>query len=240
VDFSSSELVRAWKSIIGQKSGGLGTVAFGLQLFCAGLAVSALGVLAPVGLVMSFFGMTCCLAAPRESRCLGLVRASLVCYLAALALVLILFLFTYFSDGKGPIATLVVFSSPLFMVAAQILFLIGVRRLAEYVGQPRLSSGARSVLVAGLCFWAFVIGAVSLNPFGPLLVPIFGIAALGSAAILLRYAYIIFKLSDVLRKAAFEHGENRGVRPGQPEHAATDPGRNADIEKLLQRHDELP
>jgi hypothetical protein len=41
---------------MGQKSGDLGTVAFGLQLVCAGSAVSALGVFLPLGLLVSFTG----------------------------------------------------------------------------------------------------------------------------------------------------------------------------------------
>jgi hypothetical protein len=95
-------------------------------------------------------------------------------------------------------------------VAAEVLFLIAVRRLAEYVGQPRLASAARSILMAGLCVPAFVIGFTllpwALNRLFPtsgpvaviqyvcshLLIFIFGIAWLALAVIEFRYAYIVF------------------------------------------------
>jgi hypothetical protein len=199
---------------MGQKSGGLATVARGLQLVCAGLAVSAVGVFLPLGLLLSFIGMTCCLAVPRKSRCLGLVRASLLCYLIALASVLILF--TYFRYDAGPIGSSVALSGPLFIVAAQILFLIAVRRLAEYVGQPRLAGAARSILIAGLCTLAFPIGlsflpralsrlfpatgpgALFLNPWGFLVHLVVVIAALATAVLLLVYAHLIYKLSKAV------------------------------------------
>jgi hypothetical protein len=185
----------------------------------------------------------------------GLVRASLLCSLIAFVLILV---FLTYSLHESSLGLPIIFLAPSLTVAAQVLFLIAVRRLAEYVGQPRLASAARSILMAGLYVAACVIGliflvqalsrlfratgpgAVFLNPWGFLFVPIYGIAILASAVIVLRYAYIVFKLSHELRKAAIEHGNNRGVRPDEAEHAGTKPGRNADIEKLLELYDELP
>jgi len=238
---------------------GLATVTRGLQFFCAGLVVLA-GALtvspgaAPFGIVLDFIGRSCCLAVPRKSRCLGLVRASILCSLIAVALILIIL--AYFKYDHGSIALSIVDLAASLTVAAEVLFLIAVRRLAEYVGQPRLASAARSILMAGLCFSAFVIGltflvralsrlfpatgpgALFLNPWGFLLIPILWISWFAAAVIVSIYAYIVFKLSHELRKAAIEYGDKRGARPDEAEHAGTKPGPNADIEKLLELYDE--
>jgi len=126
-----------------------------LQFFCAGLVVLAVGLIvplgaAPFGIVLDFIGRSCCLAVPRKSRCLGLVRASILCSLIAVALILIML--AYFKYDHGSIALSIVDLAASLTVAAHVLFLIAVRRLAEYVGQPRLASAARSILMAGLCF----------------------------------------------------------------------------------------
>jgi len=83
-------------------------------------------------------------------------------------------------------------------------------------------------------------GALFLNPWGLLLSSILRIAWFAAAAMVSIYAYIVFRLSHELRKAAIEYGDKRGARPDEAEHAGTKPGPNAGIEKLLELYDELP
>jgi hypothetical protein len=193
------------------------------------LAFLALDLVVPLGasllwILLDFIGRTCCLAVPRESRCLGLVRASLLCSWIDLALRWILPACLSYDNGS-----IAFWAGPL-PVAAQILFLISVRRVAEYVGQPRLASAARSILIAGPCAWVFVLPALPralsqfdhatgpgdsfLNPWGFLLLCIW-IASFALAVLTARYSYIIFKLSHELRKAAVGYDDNRGVRPDE-------------------------
>jgi hypothetical protein len=237
---------------MGQTSGNLRTVARGLQFVCAGLAVSVVGVLAPLALLLEFIGRACCLAVPRESRCLGLVRASLLCYLIDFAFSLIIL--GNFSDHAGPITRFIIFSTPVLGVAAEILFLIAVRRLAEYVGQPRLAGAARSILIAGLCILASTIGlfilpsalsqlfpargpgALFLSPWGSLVQLVLPIAAFAAAVLILIYAYIIYKLS----KAVIEYDDGRGISSDALEDAGSKPASNADIDSLLGFVYELP
>jgi hypothetical protein len=218
---------------MGPESSGLGTVTRGLQVFGAGLAFLALDLIVPLGasllwILLDFIGRTCCLAVPRKSRCLGLVRASLLCSWIDLALRWILP--ACLSYDNGSIASSIAFWAGPLPVAAQILFLIAVRRLAEYVGQPRLASAARSILIAGPCAWVFFLpvlpwalshfdhatgpGARFLNPWGFLLLCIW-ITSFALAVLTARYASIIFKLSYELRKAAVDYDDNRGVRPDE-------------------------
>jgi hypothetical protein len=197
------------------------------------LVFLAVDLIAPLGtsllwMLLDFIGRTYCLAVPRKSRCLGLVRASLLCSWIFLAVGLILP--ACFRYDNGSIASSLAFLAGPLNVAAQILFLIAVRRLAEYVGQPRLASAARSILIAGPCASVFGLpvlpwalsrfvpamgpGALFLNPWGFLLLCIW-IASFVSAVLTARYACIISKLSYELRKAAVDYDDNRGVRPDE-------------------------
>jgi hypothetical protein len=184
-----------------------------------------------LGFLLDFAGRACCLAVPRKSRCLGLVRASLLCSLIPLALISI------------PIPFLSLLSAAPSFVTAQILFLIAVRRLAEYVGQPRLASAARSILIAGLCTLAFLIGLsfqarALLRLFPEMGGPgalFFRIPEFATAALSAIYIYIIYKL----RTAVVDYDDSRRNRPDTAEHTGRKPASNADIERLLGRYDEL-
>ncbi len=239
---------------MGLKSRGKQTVARGLQLCCAGVAVLAVAFVVPpgaaswLGLLLEFIGRTCCLAVPRESRCLGLVRASVLCSLIPFALMLMLV--ALFPHYYLIVFFIVFFAAPL-TVLAHVLFLIAVRRLAGYLGQPRLASAARSILIAGLCTLAFLIGWQNLpmaldrlfpftgqgnlfsNPWWRLIMQITRFAM---RVLLVTYAYAIYRLG----KAVVDHDDSRGVRPDEAEHAGTKPGPNADIEKLLELYDGVP
>jgi hypothetical protein len=188
------------------ESGHLGKVARGLQFIWVGsgllLATLVAGPLAvPLGLfcgVLVLVGRICCLAVPRKCGCLRIIRGSVLCTLLAFLLVLtVLIFFRYERD------LIVVLFIPLFAVAGEILFLIFLRRLADYVGKPQLARRARSILIAGLVISALGAGLtyLAMHTLWQLVSLIGILSSMAGFAIVILYAILI----NSVRRATLDH-----------------------------------
>ena len=212
---------------MGQETADLRRVARGLQLVFAelGLYVAAIiaGVVAlPLGLLPGVVGKIFCLAVPRKSEGLGIIRASVVCALLGFSLILI-FIYAILLDRNDPalivpigIAFILI---SLAVAASHILFLIFLRRLAKYVGSPRLARTARTIqiiVVAGLVITALLIGCTQMHfsifvlitwilvSLSPLLLPVARIALVG---LFIMYAKLILEL----RRATLDYAASQSL-----------------------------
>jgi hypothetical protein len=192
------------------ESGHLGTVARGLQFICVGsgllLASIVAGPLAAPLVVLCgalvLIGRIFCLAVPRKSGCLGIIRGSVLCTLIGFLLMLIVLAFLRYDPDL-----IAVFFIPLFALAGEILFLIFLRRLADHVGRPRLARRARSILIAGLVISALYAGLTYLAMHTLWqLVPLLGmLSSMAVFAIVVLYAILI----NSVRRATLDYAASQ-------------------------------
>jgi hypothetical protein len=160
---------------------------------------------APLGLlcgVLVLIGRVFCLAVPRKSGCLGIIRGSVLCTL--LGFLLMLIVLTFLRYERDLIA---VFFVPLFAVAGEILFLIFLRRLADHVGRPRLARRARSILIAGLVISALATGLtyLAMHTFWQLFTLIGILSSMAGFAIVVLYAILI----NSVRRATLDYAASQ-------------------------------
>jgi hypothetical protein len=146
-----------------------------------------------VGLVASLMdlaGRFLCLSAPEKSQAQGAIYASVGCGVANLALAP----GGYFLEM--PILTAI---GNLAQGCGYFLFVIFLKRLAEYIGNPQLAAKARTILIATVVVavaYALMIAASRYKPVHALCVLALWIAAL---SLFIMYANLILYLRNATR-----------------------------------------
>lgn len=160
-------------------------VALALMIGGAGMAV--------IGSLLSFVGPFFCLAVPAESGAKGFIIASVALQLVNFivspiaAFVEVPAMYELVSNLAGPLAAL----------AALFAFILFMRRLAAFIGQPQLLARADRVLVgAGLIIVSWIITVVAVAAVG-------FFVAIAVLVVFIMYANLI----NDLRKQVKQRGE---------------------------------
>jgi hypothetical protein len=111
-----------------------------------------------------------------------------------------LIVLTFFRYERDLIVVLFI---PVFAVTGEILFLIFLLRLAEYLGRPQLARRARSILIGGLVISALSSGLtyLAMHTLWQLLSLIGILSSMAGIAIVILYVILI----NNVRRAFLEH-----------------------------------
>jgi hypothetical protein len=149
-----------------------------------------------VGALLLCVGPLVCLAVPSETGAQKLIVGSVVLQSANLVFA-IASLLEPFLPGSLPRA--VILSLPLIGLAGQVLFVLFMKRLAEYVGRPDLAALARGVMLRGTAMVA--LGGLALAGKAAdvrIADPVLAVVVLGLWVVVIRWAGLVNHLRRVL------------------------------------------
>ena len=166
------------------------------------LVVGAAGIGMVVACILMFVGPLVCLAVPTESGARAYIIGSVVFQLANIGYAVL----SQFVPVEIPLAAALILN--LLGVVGTVLFILFMKKLAEYIGRERLAARARNLLVTlgvlvvlGTVFVAVaIVGTLEELPEGTLLAVI---GVLGLVVIVLGLIVFVMyaNLVDALRKA---------------------------------------
>lgn len=147
------------------------------------------GLAALIGIIMVIVGTLMCLATPEETGAKGFILASVVLYIVGFCASVVGYLV-----GSDPVSMVGTLAS----LAANILFLLFLKQLSEFIGAIPLAERAKLLLI----LWGVTVGLqiiVALGGFVQL--PLLGLLALVVVIISLVSLFLYLGLLDRLRKA---------------------------------------
>jgi hypothetical protein len=147
------------------------------------------GLAALIGIIMVIVGTLMCLATPEETGAKGFILASVVLYIVGFCASVVGYLV-----GSDPVSMVGTLAS----LAANILFLLFLKQLSEFIGAIPLAERAKLLLI----LWGVTVGLqiiVALGAFVQL--PLLGLLALVVVIISLVSLFLYLGLLDRLRKA---------------------------------------
>ena len=164
------------------------------------IGAAAMGIVAAC--ILMFAGPLVCLAVPSESGARGLIIGSVVFQLANLSYVIVL----QFLPVEIPAAVDLVLS--LLGLVGTVLFILFMKKLAEYIGRERLAARARNLLITLavlVALGAVVVAAAVAEALEGFPVGIPGMATVLLGLVVVVLGLIVFvmyaNLIDALRKA---------------------------------------